>query len=194
MWKIFAETSGKTDLNLNLFQYFWKTTSETVKPIFKPQPSFLKNNYIFGVFVDSSRAFNLLQISPHLEVLLFATCYCLLFGGVFIQNCLIFLIRISRIFFLLFLNNRFTVFISDNNRSRQNLVKTINDLRLECHAFSVTRFQVFCDSQLKQNTTVASYHFVKWIKLLGNVSHLWRTVCKTMEDQTCTEGRFQDKR
>lgn len=139
MWKIFAETSGKTDLNLNLFQYFWKTTFETVKPIFKPQPSFLKNNYIFGVFVDSSRAFNLLQISPHLEVLLFATCYCLLFGGVFIQNCLIFLIRISRIFFLLFLNNRFTVFISDNNRSRQNLVKTINDLL----AARVSRF--FCN-------------------------------------------------
>ena len=56
VWKIFAETSGKTDLNLNLFQYFWKTTSETVKPIFKPKPSFLKNNYIFGVFADSSRA------------------------------------------------------------------------------------------------------------------------------------------
>lgn len=197
MWKIFAETSRKTDLNLNLFQYFWKTTSETVKSIFKPQPSFLKNNYIFGVFVDSSRAFNLLQISPHLEVLLFATCYCLLFGGVFIQNCLIFLIRISRIFFLLFLNNRFTVLICMLIITEAVKIwwrQLMTCLRLECHAFSVTRFQVFCDSQLKQNTTVASYHFVKWIKLLGNVSHLWRTVCKTMEDQTCTEGRFQDKR
>lgn len=186
----------KTDLNLNLFLYYWKTTSETVKPIFKPQPSFLKNTYIFGVFVDSSRAFNLLQISPHLEVLLFATCYCLLFGGVFIQNCLIFFNPhfqnfLPSFFWIIDLQCLFQI-ITEAVKIWWRQLMTC--LRLECHAFSVTRFQVFCDLQLKQNTTVASYYFVKWIKLFGNVSHLWRTVCKTMEDQTCTEGRFQDKR